>query len=166
MAYESTTVAVSKSQEQIRDILVKHGAERFSFGEQTGSPIPGVAGSVGVEFVFENTMVRMHASLKAPDGEEMADKERRSRTKTLEQVVVEAVQQEAMRVWRVLHWCIKTRMEAIEEGLETFEQSFLPHIVDPSTQQTVWSLLQESVEAGAMRIGGGGMKALGAGRGR
>lgn len=164
MAYESTTVPVSKSQEQIRNVLVKHGAERFNFGEQMTSPVEGMAGSIGVEFVFENTAVRMVAQLKAPDAEEIEAKAGRSRTKTELDVRREFVEQEAMRVWRVLHWCIKTRMEAIEEGLETFEQSFLPHIVDPASQRTLWDLLRSGVESGMMKIGGDGMKALGAGR--
>lgn len=164
MAYETTTVPVSKSQEQIRTVLVKHGAEKFSFGEQMTSPLDGIAGSVGVEFVYDQTAVRMVASLHSPDVDEVTAKAGRSRTKGELEVEREMVEQEAMRVWRVLHWCIKTRMEAIEEGLETFEQSFLPHIVDPGSQRTLWDLLREPVEKGAMKIGGAGLKALGAGK--
>lgn len=165
MSYETTTVAVSKSQEQIRNSLLGHGATSFNFGEQVIITGPNSGSStIGVDFVYENTQVRMWATLAAPDVEEVEAKAKRSRSKGEDDVRAGMIEQEAMRMWRVLHWSIKTRMEAIEEGLETFEQSFLPHIVDPHTRRTLWELMRDGINDGALRVGGSGLKAIGAGR--
>jgi hypothetical protein len=124
-AYENTSVPVSRSQEGVRTLLQKHGASQFTFGEAT------VAGKVwvGVEFALNDRSVRMRVPLGKPDDDALASKARRSRTKTLGEIRAEANEQEARRVWRVLHWSLKARLEAVENGLETFEEAFLAHLV-------------------------------------
>lgn len=165
MAYETTTVPVSRSQESIRDLLRHHGATTISFAEQflDDTSDPGKAGSAGVEFVHDDTKVRVFVSIKSPDPKAVRDKVKRARSKTEEQIVAELVEQEARRIWRVLHWTLKARMEAVAENVETFEQAFLPHIVDPATNVTLWERIRGVVEAGALRIGGPGLRALEAG---
>lgn len=164
MAYESTDVSVSRSQEQIRGVLRKHGAARIAFGE--GFEDEGHDGEVGhaaVEFVHVDVLVRVYAPLRAPSKKVIDDKVHRSRSKDRATIFSEAIEQEAKRIWRVLHWTIKARMEAVAEGLETFEQAFLPHIVDPVSGQTLWERIQPIIESGALKIGGSGLRALGAG---
>lgn len=48
--------------------------------------------------------------------------------------------------------------------METFEQAFLSHLVDPSTNVTLWEAVRVPIEGGAFQLGGAGMRALGPGR--
>jgi hypothetical protein len=125
VAYEGTSVLVSKSQEDIRRLLQKHGASQFTFGEGT------VEGRVfvAVEFVIGNFRVRMKVPLKMQKEDVLATKARRARSKTLGEIRAEANEQEARRIWRVIHWALKARLEAVEEEVETLEQAFLSHLV-------------------------------------
>lgn len=159
MAYEQTSVSIEKSQGDIRSILSKHGAERFAFSEGESQE----RWWVGVEFIHNNHLVRIAAPLNEIDEEWLRRKVKRARTKTREEFVREHNDQEARRIWRVIYWSLKSRMEAIEEGLETFEQAFLPHIVDPGTNRTLWQTIQPHIESGKMHIGAGGLPALRAG---
>lgn len=163
MAYETTTVSVSSSQEHIRKVLRAHGAVRTAFGESYEDIDDDTAGHAAVEFVHQDTLVRVFAPLRRPTAKVIADKVNRSRTKDRATIEADLAEQEAKRIWRVLHWTIKARMEAVEEGLETFEQAFLPHIVDPASGQTLWERIQPVIETGALRLGGPGLRALGAG---
>lgn len=54
---------------------------------------------------------------------------------------LEAREQEARRIWRVLAWNLKARLEAVEEGVETFEEAFLAHLLDETTGETVFEQL-------------------------
>lgn len=159
MAYSNTQVTTEKSQGDIRGLLSKHGAERFSFseGDYDGQ------WWVGVEFVHNNHLVRIAAPLKTLEERDLNGKVRRARTKTREDFIREHNEQEGRRIWRVIYWSLKSRMEAVEEGLETFEQAFLSHLVDPGTNQTLWNSIRPHVESGKMHIGARGLPALGAG---
>lgn len=143
-AYRETSVPAARSQEQLRQILRRAGADRIMSGEV----YTGERKAAGVEFNHRGLLVRVVCPFVEVKGD-VSD-------------------QEIRRVWRVLHWGIKARMEGIENGLETFEQAFLPHIVDPSTRMTIWQMVQPSIAAGALAVDSGeGLgpvaKALGAG---
>lgn len=162
MPYDHTTVKVSASQEGIRRLLKHQGAERFSFAEG----LKDGRQWVGVEFVHARHLVRMTVPLKLADEMALRGKARRSR-RSLAEITVTAYEQEAQRTWRVLHWSIKARLEAVTEGVETFEQAFLAHLVEPSTGATVWEIVHPQIEAGALSLGGGsGRLALSIGGGR
>lgn len=160
MAYESTTVAVDRSQAAIRQLLLKHGAERFAFREGSGHDGRQWA---GIEFVHGGHMVRMQVPLKDVDDGEVRRRQQRARTKTAATIRADLVEQEARRIWRVMHWSLKARLEAVQEAVETFEQAFLAHLVDPSSGGTVWQMVAPAIESGAFQIGGEGLKALGSG---
>ena len=50
-----------------------------------------------------------------------------------------------------MHWNLKARLEAVEEDVETFEQAFLSHLVNPGTNLTVW---EEITETGKITFSG------------
>lgn len=127
--YEKTAVPVGRSQESIRKMLVGFGVERVSFGEEFGA-----RASIGVEFVFDNTLVRVVAPVDETD--------------------------DPRRVWRVVYWSLKSRFEAIDSGLEVFEQAFLAHVVNPATNRTVYDELRPAFEGRMFTIGAPGLKAL------
>lgn len=161
MAYESTTVAVEKSQGEIRRLLVSFGASEFNFGETN---MPGEAGRwTAVSFTHGGHTVLIRVPLKAPtdrDRKLMGERARRARTRSITEIENEHWDQEQRRIWRVLFWSLKSRMVAVEEGVETFEQAFLAHLVDPRTGFTIWQYVQPSIDSGAFQVGGGGMRAL------
>ena len=108
-------------------MLQRYGATQFTFGEGI------VEGRtlVGVEFATAHHTVRLRVALKQPDEKSVTAKARRARTKTLGEIRAEADEQEAKRVWRVIAHNLKARMVAVEEGVESFEEAFLAHIVTP-----------------------------------
>lgn len=144
MAYESTKVAVSKSQDDLRKILKAYGADRFSFTESHDH--------AEVAFVFGVFAVRMRVPIVP-----MSETEARAQASKLKMSQVAAVRDrhevETRRVWRVLYWLTKTRMEAIEAGVETFEQAFLAHLLDEDSDRTVFEAMHDS---GALRQLGSG----------
>lgn len=162
MAYETTTVPVDKSQGAIRQLLVKHGADQFTFGDG-GGPVAWA----GIEFAHAGLLVRMRAPLKVDEDElrQTWEKHRRNQGKKTEvEWRRQHVEQEQKRIWRVLHWTMKARLEAVEERVETFEQAFLAHIVDPATNRTLYERLQPALERGVFDVGGPGMLELGTGK--
>lgn len=162
MPYETTKVPVSRSQEQIRALLRKHSAARIAFGESYDDAAG--TGQAGVEFVHLDVLVRIYVPVRRPSASEAIERNRASgRRQSQAKAVENAMENEECRIWRVLHWSIKARMEAVEAGIETFEQAFLAHVVDPSSGRTLWSIIEPAVKAGAFQVGGAGLKALGAG---
>ena len=161
MAYESTNVAVEKSQGNIRKLLSQFGASEFQFGEGTGTSDEKWA---GVSFRHGGHTVMMQAPLKTPSESEykvLKAKAERAHSRTYQEIEDEHMEQEHRRIWRVLYWSLKARMVAVEEGVEEFEQAFLAHLVDPRTGITIWQHVQPAIEQGQFRIGGSGVKALG-----
>ena len=165
MAYESTAVPVEKSQGDIRKLLARRGAQRFGFSEGSGED---GRHWVALEFIHAEIydrphLVRMAVPLKSPDVETLKVKAKRSYSKTFQQLEAEAFEQESRRIWRVIFYSLKSRMEAVEEEVETFEQAFLPHLVDPRSGRTLWDRIQPAIDAGLMVIGGPGLPELGSG---
>jgi hypothetical protein len=160
MAYETTNVAVEKSQSEIRKLLLIFGAGEFQFGEGTGIDQRRWA---GVSFRHDGHTVMMQAPLKDPDEAErkrIDNTVQRARSRSRAAIEAEYWEQEERRIWRVLFWSLKSRMIAVEEGVEEFEQAFLAHLVDPRTGVTLWQHVQPAIEQGHFRLGGSGMKSL------
>lgn len=157
MAYETTSVPATQTQGDIRDTLTKHDCKQFRFSEQINDD---GGSSLMVEFVKDDHLVRVAARAEGPDPEWLDEKAERARTKTRDQIAQEESAQEVRRMWRVVYWSLKTRMEAIEDGLETFVQAFLPHVVDPATGLTLWQRLRPHVDDGALSLGGTGLPEL------
>lgn len=141
MAYETTTVSVEKSQGAIRSLLVAHGAREFQFGESSGADGVRLA---AVGFVANGHAVRMRVPHKPINQRDLARRLTRARTKDRATIASEMEEQEAKRIWRVLHWNLKARMEAVQEGVETFEEAFLAHLLDERTGETIYETLARS----------------------
>lgn len=152
-AYATTEVSVSRSQEGLRDLLRRHGASSFQFGE---SFIEGQQ-VAALEFVHQDQMVRMLVPHKQPDERAIRLKIQRAQTRTPQQIRAEFEEQEARRIWRVMFHSLKARLVAVEEEVETFEQAFLSHLVDPATGRTLWETFAPAVEDGRLRVGGAGL---------
>ncbi len=142
-AYASTSVPVTKSQGEIRELLAKHGCQEFGFGEAIDeNGVPWAA----VTFRHNHVAVRLRVPLKKPKAGELAAKVRRARSKTEDEIRFEVMEQEAKRIWRVMAHNLKARMVAVDEEVETFEEAFLAHIVNIDTGMTIYEQLVQQGE--------------------
>lgn len=135
-AYATTTVPVSRSQDEIRTVLRKHGAESFQFGEGTREG----QRMAGVEFTHKGVRVMMLVPIVPPTAAEVERIERSARKR---RGWLDPEPWAEARIWRVIAWGLKARLIGVDEGVETFEQAFLPHIVNPKTGKTIYSELSE-----------------------
>jgi hypothetical protein len=136
-AYSSTSVSVEKSQGQIRKLLSGAGASRLAFGEERDESQRWAA----VTFLIGTHAVRLRVPLKPVSEKVVRDKLMRARTKSEDEIRDALYEQEEKRIWRVLAWNLKARMVAVQEGVETFEEAFLAHLVDRQTGQTIYEQL-------------------------
>lgn len=139
MAYDDTKVPVNTSQNAIRNLLKKQGARRFAFGEDFDD-----LGTIYalVRFEHEGVSVRLRVPLKLIDETE-AERRTRHNHKSVAATMAANEEQEHRRIWRVIHYNLKARMESVEEGVETFVEAFLPHIIAPDGR-TIYESLVES----------------------
>ena len=140
MAYEKTSVSVERSQAEIRKLLAHHGSSRFAFGEERDEMGQRWA---AVTFAHGALAVRLRVPLKLVDERAVRAKADRAYSRTADQIRDEMYEQEEKRIWRVIAWNLKARMVAVEEGVETFEEAFLAHILDPRTNRTIYQQLAE-----------------------
>lgn len=140
MAYESTSVPVERSQGEIRKLLIAHAVEQLAFGEERDATGQRWA---AVTFRHGAYAVRIKVPLKVVDERAVNTKFSRSRTKGRDEIRDVLFEQEERRIWRVLSWGLKARMVAVDEEVETFEQAFLPHLLNPETGRTIYEQLAE-----------------------
>jgi hypothetical protein len=120
---EGTTVPVERSRAEIEATVTRYGATRFASGwDGDKAAINFVARGRLVRFVLPlPTRETVLAALKKTD---------RYRWRTpAEGVITDALAKELRRRWRCLLLAIKSKLEIVETGIETFEQAFLANIV-------------------------------------
>lgn len=100
---ETTRVPVEQTRAEIEKTLVRYGASRFAYMNETGRAV----------IVFEAKERRLRFDLPLPKGE--SDKDAQSRRQK----------------WRALLLAIKSKLESVESGIETFEEAFMAQVVMP-----------------------------------
>lgn len=100
-------VPVQQSRQEIERVLHRYGATGFAYGSQTGRAM--------VMFETKDRRIRFILPLVPPPDLNQA----------------EAGQFERSR-WRGLLLSIKAKLEAVESGIETFDEAFLSHVVMPN----------------------------------
>lgn len=118
MAYEGTLVAVSKSQEQIRRMILGNGGSGIAFISQP--PTEGFEAMVVID--SQTYKIRVSAEVVVP---EVRRRRRYGVYKTKGQVFDDA----ARRVWRVLFFYLKSVYEAANSGVMDFRQLVMPYVV-------------------------------------
>lgn len=113
--YADTVVPVARSQESIRQLLIKFGARGVQFSEDFGN------GRVGVKFgkAYGEETRTVSVAIKIPEPR----KPRRGRSKPL----AERWEQQRRRTYRAMHDWLKASFVAVEFGLMSFEDIFLSH---------------------------------------
>lgn len=98
---EKTRVPVSQSKNEIESLLAKYKADQF------GSASDTMSGAAMVQFRYQGRIIRFEMM-----------------TKNLSE-------QQVRQRWRALLLGIKSKLECVESGIETFDDAFLSHIVMP-----------------------------------
>ena len=137
MPYEDTKVPVSRSQDGIRSLLREHGARSFAFGEDVDGS--GTLYAL-VRFEHEGLAVRLRVPHKLIDEQE-AERRTQYNHKSVARTLADQEERESRRIWRVIHYNLKARMESVEEGVETFVEAFMAHVINAATGLTVYEEL-------------------------
>lgn len=131
---EGTSVTMENSRAEIEKLLVRFGADQFGYKwEET---------SAAIVFRAQNRYIRF--TLPLPTDAEL----KHSKAK-------DAKAREVRRRWRALALCIKAKLESVATGIETFEESFMPHIILPNGQTVAEGLLpniQNAYKTGRMPL--------------
>jgi hypothetical protein len=119
---EGTEVPVDRSKAEIERVLQKYGADEFVYGIKAGRAL--------IAFVAHGKQIRFVLPLPDPkDFQKTATGRVRKGG-----AVNEAFESELRRRWRALALVLKAKLEAVQTGIVTFEEEFLPYIVLPGGQ--------------------------------
>lgn len=124
MAYaDRTTVSESKSRAEIEDLCVKNGADQVIIARTETTS--------GIQFRSRNgRMCRVSIQMPTVDDFPKLNKRRQKIDRLAK------VEQERRRRWRALLLVIKAKFEAIESGVSTFDEEFLPYVLLPNGMTT------------------------------
>jgi hypothetical protein len=143
-AYENTNTSVTKSQEDIRWILSKYGAGGVQFSENWEEKF------VMVRFYYKIAERGYTILFKVPIPQ-VAHRSPKGRIRTQNQI--ETLQKQFERgIWRAIFWAIKSRMEAVEFGIESFQEAFLSHFEVPGTDKQIGDILIPRLISGNLML--------------
>lgn len=118
MAYEGTKLSVAKSQDAIRKIVYSH--------QGTGVSMVSHPPREGFEAMVTIAELPYHIRIMAQTKDQTYDGRRHKRTGSQ---LLEANEQEARRVWRVLFWHLKAMFEAADSGVIDIRDVIMPYVV-------------------------------------
>ncbi len=123
MAYaEKTIVDVGKTRDEIERMLQRKGSNAFLAGNRDGK--------IFVAFELNNLKIRFQISQPNYD-----DFRKTETGKTRAEAAARSCYEQAQKQrWRSLFLSIKAKLVSIDEGIETFEEAFLAHIVTNDNQ--------------------------------
>lgn len=107
---EGTEVPAERSKSEIEKILTRFGADQFGYGWKENAAV--------VVFRAQGRHIRF--VLPMPTAADLRDARH-----------TDAKEREVRRRWRALTLCIKAKLEAVATNIETFEESFMAHVVLP-----------------------------------
>jgi hypothetical protein len=136
---QNTAVPVERSRMDIEKYLMKRGADEFaSASDQTRSMIQFRLNGWTIRLTMP--MLTVEKDRKRGESPEVFDR-RRKRT--------------SMQRWRALFAVVKAKLAAVEAGIVSLEQEFLPHIV-VAGRETVYEAMRRqglgSIVSGTNRL--------------
>lgn len=114
---ENTTVSAERSRIEIETVLKRYGADELVSGWTKQSAMIG--------FRVHNRLVKFILPMPILDETKYTETGRVRNDSSWEKTH----EQEIKRRWRALLLNIKSKLEAVETGITTFDEEFLPHIV-------------------------------------
>lgn len=118
MAYETTEVAVAKSQDAIRKLIYAH--------KGTGLILVSQPPREGFEAMITLDAMAYHIRIMATCKDQSRDRNGLTRINSSK---VRATEQEERRVWRVLYWHLKALFEAADSGVIDIRNIIMPYVV-------------------------------------
>lgn len=128
-----TAVSPERSRAEIEKVLARYGADAFSYAYDDGR--------AAIAFRMRGRMVKL--MIPFPSEGELRLTPTGLRRSAAQ--VRQARDKELRRRWRAMALVVKAKLEAVESGIVTFEDEFLPHIVLPDGS-TVGDWMQPQVE--------------------
>jgi hypothetical protein len=107
---EKTEVPAERSKAEIERTLTRFGADQFGYGWKGDAAV--------IVFRAQGRHIRFVLPMPTPADLKGSRRE-------------DAKDREIRRRWRCLNLCIKAKLESIATGIETFEESFMAHVVLP-----------------------------------
>lgn len=134
-----TDTSVEKTKADIERLLMRHNAAGIlnAWSKEHGKAT--------IQFKKDDRVVRFVLPLPAPNETQFFIVPR-GRGRRSPKAAEEKWAQACRERWRALFLVIKGKLEAAATGIETFEESFLSHIVMPDTGRTVWESVREPIK--------------------
>jgi hypothetical protein len=142
--YQTSSTSVAKSQEEIRRLLSRYGADGVQFSEDWKAMI------LQIRFLYRvgNIQHSLLYAVPIPKAQPVSEK---GRPRTAKQV--EVLQEQLERgVWRAVFWNIKSGMEAVAFGIKNFESAFLSHFEIPNSNKTIGDVIIPRLAAGKLTL--------------
>ena len=135
---KGTSVSVEKSRSEIETIVKRYGATAFSYCVNHYKAM--------IQFELSDRMVRFVLPIPQLTDPAVAQRVFRGSTEDVpEDDRPRRADQMSHERWRALRICILAKLEAVESGITQFEEEFFAHIVDPTTQKTVYELVSPQI---------------------
>jgi hypothetical protein len=134
---KGTTVAIDTTAQQIKAMLRKAGAVAFATLEEDQS--------AAIAFRLHDLNIRMTIPMPDRYARRFTHTEERGIERS-DDAAEKLWEQGCKERWRALHLCVKAKLEAIDAGVETFEDAFLAH-VQTETGQTIGERLKNQLPA-------------------
>lgn len=151
---QGTTVPISKSKQEIEELLTKRKAKNFAAGSKDGTAI--------IAFELDKRHIRICFPLPDIDAPEFAVTVRyRKEAPSSPELKAKLHEAECRRRWRAVLLIVRAKLEAIESKIGTLESEFLANIVVPGGKtfgEFVGPQLQAAYERGVSMpplLGGG-----------
>ena len=145
MAYEGTDVSVAKSQEGIRQLVMRRGGGKLAF--ISDPPREGFEAVVEIEKLPYR--IRLMGECKLLSATQRKVRHYRGQVTSARDVETTPEQkadhydQECRRIWRVLFYHLKSVFEAADSGVMEFRELILPYIVTSSGKTIAEQLLPQ-----------------------
>lgn len=140
---EGTDVPVDRSRSEIEALLTRFGADQFMYGwKGEAAAVAFRANGRHIRFLLPMPQATNRDITHTPTGK------RRSASEAQK-----AMDSEKRRRWRALCLCIKAKLESVATGIESFEESFMAHVILPNGQtlaEHATPLIAHAYESGEM----------------
>jgi hypothetical protein len=136
--YAATTeVPIDRSRGEIERIVTKHGATSYAYGWQDANAV--------ITFDLKGRRYRFHVPLPDRGAREFNFTEGRGTRRTAT-AAAELWTQACRARWRALALIIKAKFVAVEDGIVSIEEEFMPYVVLPNGR-TVADEARPAIEA-------------------
>ncbi len=131
---QNTSVSVAKSVGEIQRTIQKYGADEFGHLEK--------AGYACILFTMKGFPIKIGLQLPLKTDPQFHKTPKRRNSRTAEQAH-DAWEQACRSQWRVLALLVKAKLEAVENGIVSFEKEFFADVMLPDGQTVAeWGLPQ------------------------